>query len=143
VKVLNFSHFVRSRKMQNFRFFALIWLAKKIEIFAKRELRKFSDEKMRKSRREKCENFTKKKPKRKIIIYNITKFLLLSSQSKEFHKYFCPVAATTIMVFAKFHIFSLYPFLRKKAKFREKVCKIRTKIFVFFPEIFVRWRPYL
>ena len=38
----------------------------------------------------------------------------------------------------KFHTFS---HIVRYAKFCEKVCKIRTKIFPFFRKVFVRWKP--
>ena len=41
----------------------------------------------------------------------------------------------------KFHTFSHIVRSRKNAKFCEKVCKIRTKIFPFFRKVFVRWKP--
>ena len=67
---------------------------------------------------------------------------MLSSQSREF---FCAINCCSyntygfreIFAFSRnFASFSLNLFSRKNAKFREKVCEMRTKIFAFFRETF-------
>ena len=106
--------FVREKVRKYFRFFAKL----SIDLFL---------EKNDFFRNKKCKNFAKnviisrKKNNygREIIDYDLIKLLMLSSQSSEFHKFFCCSYGFPQIFFRENII-------------REKVCEMRAKTFPFF-----------
>ena len=94
---------------------------------------------------------------KEIINYDIIKLLMLSSQTREFHKFFCAInccsyrfsrnffsrnIATFRFVFA---FFCLIYFREKMRNFAKKFAKYEPKFshfFNFFAKVFVCWKPY-
>ena len=126
----------------------------------RKQIRTFFGEKL------KNEKILRKKVKygREIMNYDIIKFLMLTSLCREFHTFFCVINCYSYgfrgicfreisrkqfrekyfcEILHRICIFFTSFILLKIVKFREKVCNLRTKIFVFFAKLFVRWKPAL
>ena len=88
--------------------------------------------------------FCGKNYRREISNYDIIKLLMLSSQSREFHKFSAQLiaAATKLTVFEEF--FSQNFAFFRSFNFREKnknFVKYERKFLHFFRKVFVRWKP--
>ena len=69
--------------------------------------------------------FVRKKYGREIINYDIIKLLLLSSQSRKFHKFlFAQLIAATEKMFVKFRIVFAFYLREQKCEISQKVCEI-------------------
>ena len=126
----------------------------------RKQIRTFFGEKLKNAK------ILRKKVKygREIMNYDIIKFLMLTSLCREFHTFFCAINCYSYgfrgicfreisrkqfrekyfcEILHRICIFFTSFILLKIVKFREKVCNLRTKIFVFFAKLLVRWKPAL